>query len=109
MDVINSKVINYLRFWHGNYKWNTIDLDKLNLTAWKITLEKYLVHTYFSLIEYFSSSYSQSIIWQLSFLYYKNEFWSSMSGAGRYKIGSYVTSKKLHLVHLSECVRRYGS
>ena len=32
-----------------------------------------------------------------------------MIGAGHYKIGSYVTSKSLNVMHLSECARCYVS
>ena len=32
-----------------------------------------------------------------------------MSGTSRYKIVSYVTSKALNSIHLSECACRYGS
>ena len=32
-----------------------------------------------------------------------------MSAAERFPIGSYCTTKAIHVMHLSECVRRYGS
>ena len=32
-----------------------------------------------------------------------------MSTAERFPIGSYCTAKAIHVMHLSECARRYGS
>ena len=39
----------------------------------------------------------------------KNHFFEKMGNVGRFVIGECVTAKAMHVLHLSECARRYGS
>ena len=39
----------------------------------------------------------------------KKSLFEKMSGVGRFIIGEYVTAKAIHILHLSECARCYGS
>ena len=48
------------------------------------------------------------ILW-LSFLFVKKSLFEKMSNVGRFVIGKCVNAKALHVLHLSECARRYGS
>ena len=48
------------------------------------------------------------ILW-LSFCSLKKSLFEKMGDVGRFVIGEYVTAKAIHVLHLSECARRYGS
>ena len=39
----------------------------------------------------------------------KKSFCEKMIDVGRFIIGEFVTAKAIHVLHLSECARRYGS
>ena len=39
----------------------------------------------------------------------KNHFFEKMGDVGRFVIGECVTAKAMHVLHFSECSRRYGS
>ena len=49
-----------------------------------------------------------NILW-LSSLFVKKSLFEKMSDVGRFIIGKCVTAKAIHVLHLSECVQRYGS
>ena len=39
----------------------------------------------------------------------KKSLFEKMGGVGRFVIGEYVMAKAIHVLHLSECTRCYGS
>ena len=45
----------------------------------------------------------------LSFLFVKKTLFEKRGDVGRFLIGKCVTAKVIHVLHLSECARRYGS
>ena len=49
-----------------------------------------------------------NILW-LSFLLVKKSLFKKMSDVGRFVIGECVMAKAIHVLHLSECARRYVS
>ena len=48
------------------------------------------------------------ILW-LSFLFFSKSLFEEMSDVGRFSIGECVMAKAIHILHLSECARCYGS
>ena len=50
---------------------------------------------------------TSKILW-LSFLFFEKSLFEKMSDVGRFVIGECVTAKAIHVLHLSECARRYG-
>ena len=43
------------------------------------------------------------------FCFSRKSLFEEMSAVGRFSIGECVTAKAIHVLHLSECARRYGS
>ena len=39
----------------------------------------------------------------------RKSLFEKMGGVGRFVIGECITAKAIHVLHLSECARRYGS
>ena len=48
------------------------------------------------------------ILW-LYFFSSEKSLFEKMGDVGRFVIGECVTAKAIHVLHLSECARRYGS
>ena len=48
------------------------------------------------------------ILW-LSFLFVGKSLFEKMSDVSRFVIGECITAKAIHVLHLSECARHYGS
>ena len=57
---------------------------------------------------YLEYNCTSNILW-LSFLFVEKSLFEKMSDVGRFVIGECVTAKAIHVLHLSECARRYGS
>ena len=49
-----------------------------------------------------------NVLW-LSFLFVKKSIFEKMSDVGQFVIGECVTAKAIHVLHLSDCARCYGS
>ena len=57
---------------------------------------------------YVEDNGTSKILW-LSFLFVEKSLFEKMGDVGRFLIGECVTAKAIHVLHLSECARRYGS
>ena len=57
---------------------------------------------------YMEGNRNSNILW-LSILFVKKSLCEKMSGVGRFIIGKFVTAKSIHVLHLSEFARHYGS